>query len=115
MSVEHQTAMVKRAALLVLSTAQRDRATHTAMGPTAEGGTWVRYRINGTWYDWSTIGIPWPEMASELEGLAGIRGAAYPKEGIIYVAYSGVRLRWQLNVAETENGCLLSHLGPEIL
>jgi hypothetical protein len=105
--------MVKRATLLVLSTAQRERATEVTMGPAANGGTAVRYRIDGAWHDWSTVGIAWSPMASELEGLAGIRSAPYPKEGIIYVAYSGVRLRWRINLNTRDKGCTLSNLGSE--
>jgi len=52
-------------------------------------------------------------MVSELEGLAGVRGAQYPKDRIIYIAYSGVRLRWQINLTGQDNGCLLSNLGNE--
>ncbi len=107
--------MVKRAALLILSTAQRERATEVAMAPAGDGGTSIRYRIDGTWHDWSTAGIAWPLMVSELEGLAGIRDAPFPKEGIIYVAYSGVRLRWQINLTSREEGCLLSDLGKEMV
>jgi len=110
-----QTMMVKRAALLVLSQAQRDRAADVAMGPTRDGGTSIRYRIDGAWHDWGTAGIAWPLMLSELEGLAGIRGAPYPKEGTIYVAYSGVRLRWQINLTSQDNGCLLHNLGSEMV
>lgn len=113
MSQDPATLMVKRAALLVLSTAQREQATEVAMGPAANGGTFVRYRINAAWHDWSTVGIAWPLMLSELEGLAGVRSAPYPKEGIIYVAYSGVRLRWQINWTSQDNACLLSNLGNE--
>ena len=107
------TLMVKRAALLILSTAQRERATDVAMGPAPDGGSFVRYRIDGVWHDWSTVGIAWPLMVSELEGLAGVRGAQYPKDRIIYIAYSGVRLRWQINLTGQDNGCLLSNLGNE--
>ena len=107
------TMATKQAALLVLSTAQREQATDVAMGPAANGGTFVRYRIDKAWHGWSAVGIAWPRMVSELEGLAGIRDAAYPKEGIIYVAYSGVRLRWQVNLTSQDTGCLLSNLGAE--
>ncbi len=113
MSQDPTTLMVKQAALLVLSTAQRDRATEVVMGPAANVGTFVRYRIDAAWHDWSTVGIGWPVMLSELEGLAGLRGTPYPKQAIIYVAYSGVRLRWQINLTGPDNGCLLSNLGSE--
>jgi hypothetical protein len=52
-------------------------------------------------------------MVSELGGLAGIREAQYPKEGIIYVAYSGVRLRWQVKMTNSNGECILHNLGNE--
>ncbi len=107
------TLMVKRAALLILSTAQREGATEVAMGPATDGGTSVKYRIAAAWHDWSTVGVAWKLIVAELEGLAGVRGAPYPKQGIIYIAYSGVRLRWQINLTGRDNGCLLSNLGTE--
>ncbi len=103
----------RRAALLILSTAVRERATEMTMGPTTDGWTAIRYRIDGTWHDWSNAGIEWPLMLSQLEGLAGVRNAPYPKEGIIYVAYSGVRVRWQINMASQDRDCFLSNLASE--
>jgi len=55
--------------------------------------------------------LDWAVVVSELAGLAGIRDAPYPKEGIIYVAYSGVRLRWQLKMTSQDKQCLLHNLG----
>lgn len=104
---------VKRAALLILSTAVRERAAEMTMGPTNDGWTSIRYRIDGAWHDWNKAGIEWSLMVSELEGLAGVRNAPYPKEGIIYVAYSGVRVRWQINVASPDKDCFLSNLRGE--
>jgi hypothetical protein len=103
----------RRAALLILSTAVRDRATEATMGPASDGGTSIRYRIDGVWHAWSTAGIAWPLMVTELEGLAGVRAKPYPKEGIIYVAYSGVRVRWQINLTSKDKSCFLSNLGSE--
>jgi hypothetical protein len=59
--------------------------------------------------------LQWPVVVSELAGLAGIRDASYPKEGIIYVAYSGVRLRWQLKMASQDNECVLHKLGSDTI
>ncbi len=115
MNQDPMTLMVKRAALLILSTAQQERATEVAMASASDGGTAIRYRIDGAWHDWSTAGIAWSLMVSELEGLAGIRDAPFPKEGIIYVAYSGVRLRWQINLTSRDDGCFLSDLGKEMV
>ncbi|HTL58135.1 MAG TPA: hypothetical protein VL361_20780, partial [Candidatus Limnocylindrales bacterium] len=59
--------------------------------------------------------LDWPVVVSELAGLAGIRDAAYPKEGIIYVAYSGVRLRWQVKMASEKSECVLHDLGRDTI
>ncbi len=59
--------------------------------------------------------LDWPAVVSELAGLAGIRDAPYPKEGIIYVAYSGVRLRWQLKMTGPDEECHLHNLGDELV
>jgi hypothetical protein len=57
--------------------------------------------------------IDWPVVVSELAGLAGARDTPYPKEGIIYVAYSGVRLRWQFKMASQDSQCVLHNLGND--
>jgi hypothetical protein len=105
------TAVIKRVALLVLSQAQRDRATDLVMGPAADGGTSIRYKIDGVWCDWVPGGFAWPLVLSELGGLAGIRDEPYPKEGIIYVAYSGVRVRWHIRMTSEKTECFLRDLG----
>ena len=107
---------IKRWVLLVVSSAQRERATEMVMAPAPGGGTSIRYRIEGTWQDWAPApGIIWPRVASELGGLAGIRDAPFPKEGIIYVAYSGVRVRWQVRMTSPDAGCILQNLGSEMV
>jgi hypothetical protein len=107
--------LIKRAALGILAQAQQDHATDVVMTPATDGGTSVRYRIEATWHDWTPSGLPWPLMASELGGLAGIRDAPYPKEGVIYVAYSGVRLRWQIKMTNQTEECILHDLGNDMV
>ncbi len=107
---------IKRWVLLVLSSAQREAATDLIMAPATEGGISIRYRIDGAWHDWApTHGLAWTPVVSELGGLAGIRDAPFPKAGIIYVAYSGVRVRWQIFMTSSEAGCALHHLGGDTL
>ncbi len=100
--------LVKRGLLGILAQAQRDGATDLVMEPAWGGGTVYRYLGRSSP---PTPMLDWPTVVSELAGLAGIRNAAYPKQGIIYVAYSGVRLRWQLKMASQETECLLHNLG----
>ena len=78
---------INRAVLGILAQAQRDGATDLVMAPAGDGGTVYRYMGHNSP---PTRFLDWPIVASELAGLAGIRNAGYPKEGIIYIAYSGV-------------------------
>ena len=103
-------ALTKRGLLGILAQAQRDGATDLAMEPAPKGGTVYRYMGHSSP---PTPMLDWPLVVSELAGLAGIRDAAYPKEGIIYVAYSGVRLRWQLKMPSQDKECLLHNLGGD--
>ena len=103
--------LVKRALLGILAGAQRDGATDLVMEPARGGETVFRYMGHSSP---PTPMLDWPAVVSELAGLAGIRDA-YPKEGIIYVAYSGVRLRWQLKLASQDKECVLHNLGAETI
>src|SRR5205823_5518369 len=100
----------------ILAQSQRDNATDVAMAPDANGGTAIRYEIGGAWHNWAPApSFEWPVVVSELAGLAGLRDAPYPKEGIIYVAYSGDRLRWRLKMANQDKECVLHNLGKETI
>ena len=67
----------------------------------------MRQRGDGTWADWAPAhGLDWSLVVSELAGLAGIRDEPYPREGIIYVAYSGVRVRWRIQMASEDAECV---------
>ena len=98
---------MKRWLLTALGGAQRDGATELVLEPAAGGGTVFRYMGHSSSPNPS---FEWPVVLSELGGLAGIRDAPYPKEGIIYVAYSGVRLRWRLKMASQDGKCVLHNL-----
>src|SRR6266403_3209328 len=95
--------LVKRGLLGILAQAQRDGATDLVMEPAAGEGTVYRYMGHSSP---PTPTLDWPAVVSVLAGLAGSRDAAYPKEGIIYVAFSGVRLRWQLKMASQDKECV---------
>ena len=113
---QYQQWHITRWVLLVVSSAQRERATDLIMAPAFDGGTRVRQKVEGTWQDWASApGLDWPLVISELGGLAGVRDEPYPKEGIIYVAYSGVRVRWQLRMASADAECLLRNLEGDIV
>jgi hypothetical protein len=113
---QYQQWHITRWVLLVVSSAQRERATDLIIAPANEGGTSVRHKVDSTWQNWApTPGLDWPLVLSELGGLAGIRDAPYPKEGIIYVAYSGVRVRWQIRMTSENTGCTLHDLGRDMI
>ena len=116
MNQDPTTEMIKRTALLIVAQAQRDGATDLVLSRAADGGTSMRYQISGTWHDWTPApGLIWPILLSELWGLAGIRQAPFPKQGIIYVAHSGIRLRWQLKMRNQNEECSLHNLGTETI
>ena len=98
---------MKRWLLTTLAGAQQDGATDLVVEPTP-GGTVFRYMGHRSL---PYPALEWPVVVSELAGLAGARDALYPKEGIIYVAYSGVRLRWQFKMARQDSECILHNLG----
>jgi hypothetical protein len=76
----------------------------------------VRQKVNGSWQGWAPApGLDWTLVTSEPEGLAGIRGAPYPKEGIVYVAYLGVRVRWRLRMISKDEEYLLHNLGNDLV
>ncbi len=103
---------MKRWLLTALAGAQRDGATELVMEPAPDGGTVFRYMGHSSP---PSPSLDWSVVVSELGGLAGIRDAPYPKEGIIYVAYSGVRLRWRLKMTSQDGGCVLHNLGNDTI
>src|SRR5215472_2446768 len=113
---QHERWHVKNWVLLVLSSAQKEQATDLVIGPSTGVGTSIRYKIADDWHDWAPApGLAWPLVASELGGLAAIRDAPFPKEGIIYLAYSGIRLRWRIQMQSLEDQGVLQNLGSEIV
>ncbi len=107
---------IKRWVLLVLSSAQREGATDLVIAPATDGGASIRHKAEGAWRDWIGTGGPrWLGIVSELAGLAGIRDQPFPKGGIIYAAYSGVRLRWEVHLSEPDAGCFLHNIGKDLV
>src|SRR5947208_4214077 len=113
---EYQQWHIMRWVLVVVSSAQRERATELMMAPASEGGVSVRQKVDGAWQDWAPApGLDWSLALSELGGLAGIRNEPYPKAGIIYVAYSGVRVRWHIRMTGEKAECILRDLGKAMV
>jgi type II secretory ATPase GspE/PulE/Tfp pilus assembly ATPase PilB-like protein len=97
----------KQFTLLVLFQAQQDRATELVIVPTTGGG--IRYKVDGTWRDFSPPPAHiLPGVVAELGRLAGLPEDAFPQQGIIDMAFSGVRLRWRLQMQSAEAECVLT-------
>jgi len=100
---------IKRCTLLLLFGAQQDHATELVIGLWASGGAPIRYKVGGTWYDWKSPGADLvPGIMAELGRLAAFAGTPFPKEGLIDVPYSGVRLRWVIRMASADADCILT-------
>jgi type II secretory ATPase GspE/PulE/Tfp pilus assembly ATPase PilB-like protein len=105
---------IRRFVRLVLFGAQRDHATDVVLAPATDGGTAIRYKIDGTWHDWSPARSVclWSRVAAEVERLAGFREGPFPKEGTIDLAYSVViRLRWRIRMTSADAECILTRIG----
>jgi type IV pilus assembly protein PilB len=102
---------IRRFTLLVLFQAQEDRATELVITPSIGGG--IRYKVDGTWYDMSPPPSHiLPSAVAELGRLAELPEGPFPKEGIIDVAYFGLRLRWKIHLRSAEAECVLTPLTP---
>ena len=100
---------IKRLTLLVLFQAQHDHATELAVARTVSGPSPIRYKVGSRWYDMAPPPAHiLPDVVAELERLAEFTGRPYPKEGLIDVPYSGVRLRWLIRIANADAEVLLT-------
>lgn len=104
---------IRRLTLSVLALAQREHATGLVIGLSEPARAPVRYKIKGKWYDWKSPGRDQvPGIIAELGRLAAFSGRPYPKEGLIDVPYSGVRLLWVVWVAGVEADYVLKQVDP---
>ena len=100
---------IKRFTLLVLFQAQRDHAVEMTIAPAMSGRSPIRYKVGDTWHDMA----PPPThilsgVVAELGRLAAFTKRPFPKEGLIDVPYSGVRLRWIIRMATADAACMLT-------
>jgi type II secretory ATPase GspE/PulE/Tfp pilus assembly ATPase PilB-like protein len=105
----YQTAQIQRLALGILAQAQRDRATELVFSTATRAAIPVRYKVNETWHDWS--GPPprlVPEVVAELGRLARFTKRPFPKEGLIDVPYSGIRVCWVMRMSSEDADCILT-------
>ena len=100
---------IKRFTLLVLFQAQQDHATELTIAPASAGRPPIRYKLGSTWYDLSRPPAHiLPDVVAELGRLAAFTKRPFPKEGLIDVPYSGVRLRWVIRRASADADCILT-------
>jgi type IV pilus assembly protein PilB len=100
---------IKRFTLLVLFQAQQDHATELTISGRAEGRAPIRYKVEGAWYDMSPPPEHiLPDVIAELGRMADFTRRPFPKEGIIDVPYSGVRLRWVVRAASADSEFVLT-------
>ena len=100
---------VKRFTLLLLFQAQQDHATELAIAPGGGERPAIRYKVGDAWHDLSPppSHVP-PGVVAELGRLASFTRRPFPKEGLIDVHYSGIRLLWVIRMASADAECILT-------
>jgi len=100
---------IKRCTQLMLFQAQQDRATELVLRHSCGSGAPIRYKIAEVWYDWKSPGREHaPAIIGEIGRLAGFAKRPFPKEGLIDIPYSGVRLLWLVRMASADGECILT-------
>ena len=96
----------KRCTQLILFQAQQDQATELVV---RTSGDPIRYKVAEAWHNWQS---PGPEHAAsiieQIGRLAGFTKRPFPKEGLIDMPYSGVRLLWVVRMASADGDCILT-------
>jgi hypothetical protein len=102
-------APIKRFTLLVLFQAQQDHASELVIDPVIGTKSPIRYKVGSNWYDFSLPPVHIiPGVRADVGRLAGFTDGAFPKEGIIDVPFSGVRLHWRACQAAEDAECVLA-------
>jgi type II secretory ATPase GspE/PulE/Tfp pilus assembly ATPase PilB-like protein len=100
---------IERCTRLMLFQAQQDHATELVIGPSRDGKPLIRYKVAGAWHDWQSPGADLvPAIIAELGSLAAFTTRPFPKEGLIDVPYSGIRLLWIIRMKSADTGCTLT-------
>ena len=102
-------APIRHFTLLLLFQAQQDHATELTIAPASGERPPIRYKVGNAWHDLSPPPAQiLPGVVAELDQLAAFARRPFPKEGLIDVAYSGVRLRWIIRRASADADCVLT-------
>ena len=94
---------------MVLFQAQQDHATELVIGTATSGRPPIRYKVEGTWHDWSPPPASiMPGVVAELGRLAAFSQRPFPKEDLIDESFGSVRLRWVPRMASADAECVLT-------
>ena len=94
---------------IYFSSPARDHAVELIVAPTFRERSPIRYKIEDTWHDLSPPPASiLPAVVAELGRLAAFTRRPFPKEGLIDLDFSGVRLRWAIRMASADSDCILA-------
>src|SRR5881396_3268926 len=100
---------IRQLTLLVLFQAQQDHATELKVSPASIGRPPISYKVKGTWHEMSPPPAHiMPGVIAELERLASLSNRPFPREGLIDMPYSGVRLRCAIRMTSAQADCILT-------
>jgi hypothetical protein len=95
----------------VLFQAQQDHASELVIEPSMGTRSPIRYKVAGSWYELSPPPAHiLPGVRAEVGHLAGFPDGAFPKQGVIDVPFSGVRLQWRASTDDDDAECVLMPL-----
>ena len=101
--------LIGRFTRLVLFQAQQDHATELTIGTASSGRPPIRYKVEGTWHDWSPPPAHiMPDVVAGLGRLAAFSNSPFPKEGLIDVPFGSIRLRWTIRMTSADADCVLT-------
>jgi hypothetical protein len=100
---------ISRFTRLVLFQAQQDHATELTIGTASSGQPPIRYKVAGTWHDWSPPPAHiMPDVVGELGRLAAFSNRPFPRERLIDVPFGSIRLRWIIRMPSADPDCILT-------
>ena len=103
---------IRHFTLLVLLQAQQDHATELTVGLGSAGRSPIRYKVEGAWYEMSPPPPAlMPGVIADLGRMAALSDSPFPKEGLVDMAFGGVRLRWVVRALSPDADFVLTPVG----
>ena len=100
---------IQRCTRLILFQAQQDLAAELVVSTSAESVAPIRYKVAEVWHDWKSPGREHaPAIKAEIGRLAAFAKRPFPKQGLIDMLYSGVRLLWVVRMESADGDCILT-------